>query len=505
MEEYAIYLRKSRQDLEAEAHGAGETLKRHETALLALAQGRRYPIGRVYREVVSGDTIAGRPEMQALLADVGLGRWKGVLVMEESRLARGDTMDQGRVQQAFYYSHTLIITPNKIFDPDNEADQEYFEFGLFMSRREYKTINRRLNRGRLESAKEGKWGGGHCPYGYCKVKLSQEKGYALEPVPQQAQIVRSMADWYLQDDLSAHEIAARLNAAGLQTARQRPWTPASVYAVLENPVYCGLVRYGYRKTDRHPDGSVHHYKTTEELGVNLFPGRHQAILSREEHEAILRKHPSKPGKPGPSRSPLQNPFAGLCYCACCGRAMVRSLGRHGEARLWCRGYGCTTGTVSLNKVEGLVLQSLRVRLAGLELPKTGPERSHGEEAVLSLGMDKIQTELLTLSDQIARAFELVEQNVYTPEVFSQRMDVLEHRKRELEGRLALLRGRLDALNAPSCPPEPRREMPETVPALYSTLGTAQEKHNLLAEVLSAVILYHPVGTRELSLKLYYRL
>lgn len=82
---------------------------------------------------------------------------------------RGDTMDQGRVQQAFYYSHTHIITPNKIFDPDNTADQEYFEFGLFMSRREYKMINRRLNAGRLASAKEGKWGGGRCPYGYRKT------------------------------------------------------------------------------------------------------------------------------------------------------------------------------------------------------------------------------------------------------------------------------------------------------------------------------------------------
>ena len=61
--------------------------------------------------------------------------------------ARGDSIDQGVVARAFKYSETLIITPFKTFDPNNEYDEEYFEFGLFMSRREYKTIRRRLNAG----------------------------------------------------------------------------------------------------------------------------------------------------------------------------------------------------------------------------------------------------------------------------------------------------------------------------------------------------------------------
>ena len=38
MEQYLIYLRKSRSDLEAEAHGEGETLSRHEHTLLELAK-----------------------------------------------------------------------------------------------------------------------------------------------------------------------------------------------------------------------------------------------------------------------------------------------------------------------------------------------------------------------------------------------------------------------------------------------------------------------------------
>ena len=134
---YCIYLRKSRKDLEAEQHGEGETLARHERALLSLAKKNNLIISSIYREVVSGETIAARPVMQQLLHEVEQNLWDGVLVMEVERLARGDTIDQGVVQRAFQYSSTLIITPSKTYDPANEFDEEYFEFGLFMSRREW--------------------------------------------------------------------------------------------------------------------------------------------------------------------------------------------------------------------------------------------------------------------------------------------------------------------------------------------------------------------------------
>ncbi len=144
--EYSLYLRKSRADLEAEERGEGETLARHKKMLIELARKCGFSIGKIYCEIVSGESIESRPVVQKLLRDVEAGRWKGVLVVEVERLARGDTMDQGRVAKSFKFSNTKIITPIKIYNPNNEFDEEYFEFGLFMSRREYKTINRRLQR-----------------------------------------------------------------------------------------------------------------------------------------------------------------------------------------------------------------------------------------------------------------------------------------------------------------------------------------------------------------------
>ena len=83
-----------------------------------------------------------------------------------------------------------------MYDPDNEFDEEYFEFGLFMSRREYKTINRRLQRGRELSVSEGKFVGNIAPFGYDRVKLKDAKGYTLSINQNEAPIVKEIFRLY---------------------------------------------------------------------------------------------------------------------------------------------------------------------------------------------------------------------------------------------------------------------------------------------------------------------
>ena len=121
---------------EMEALGTGETLARHERALNELAARLGITIAQTYREVVSGDTIAERPEVRRLLDAVNSGAWDGVLVMDVDRLGRGDSIDQGVIMQSFLYANTLIITPDKTYNPMDDSDAEFFEIKLFFSRRE---------------------------------------------------------------------------------------------------------------------------------------------------------------------------------------------------------------------------------------------------------------------------------------------------------------------------------------------------------------------------------
>lgn len=173
-------LRKSRADEEL---GYENTLERHEEMLrnLAAQTGIHVDEAHIFREIVSGESIEARPQMQKLLKAVEMGLYTGVLCIELERLSRGDGADQQRILKAFQFSDTKIITLTKTYDlaGDDSFDEEFFEFGLFMSRREYKMIKKRLYRGRIQAQKEGYFIGSRPPYGCNKERIG--KGYVLVP------------------------------------------------------------------------------------------------------------------------------------------------------------------------------------------------------------------------------------------------------------------------------------------------------------------------------------
>lgn len=243
---YAMYLRKSRADLELEAMGEEETLARHKAMLEALAAKHDIHPDQItiYHELVSGDSIDERPEMQRLLADVYAKKYKGVLVVEVERLARGNTKDQGEVADAFQASNTHIITPAKVYDPNNEFDQEYFEFGLFMSRREYKTIKRRLEAGKKQSVMEGNYILPQRVFGYDIIRATK-KDRTLKVRPEEAKIVQMIFNWHTEERRSIGWIARTLSQIGIPTVKNRPeWNRGTIRDMLANPIYIGKVTWG---------------------------------------------------------------------------------------------------------------------------------------------------------------------------------------------------------------------------------------------------------------------
>lgn len=323
MERYAMYLRKSRADMELEALGNEETLSRHKTMLYALAERHSIPTTSidVYHEIVSGDSISARPEMQRLLDAVWARTYAGVLVVEVERLARGNTRDQGEVAEAFQYSNTLIITPAKVYDPNNESDETYFEFGLFMSRQEYKTIKRRLRSGKEQSVKDGNYVPSMPPYGY-SVERTGKRDRILVENPAEAQWVRRIFEWKAIENLSTQEIVNRLNAAGVKPRNADDWSFDSVKKILRNYHYIGMVSWNSRKRERvlGEDGEKRISRIRKE--PELYKGKHKPLVDEE----LFYKAQESKSVPARLDFGVTNPLAGLMFCADCGAAM--SLLRH---------------------------------------------------------------------------------------------------------------------------------------------------------------------------------
>ncbi len=193
MERVAMYLRKSRSDIEAEEKGEGETLAKHKKALLQVAQNKKLNIIKIYQEIVSGESLIHRPEMLKLMEEISNNVYDAVLCMDMDRLGRGDMQDQGFILKTFKKSKTKIMTPRKTYDLDDQFDEEYSEFEAFMARKEFNIIKRRLEHGRIRSIQEGNYISAHAPFGYKKTdKLT------LIPDPETAPIVQMIFQWYTQ-------------------------------------------------------------------------------------------------------------------------------------------------------------------------------------------------------------------------------------------------------------------------------------------------------------------
>lgn len=319
---YDAYLRKSRADIELEKLKKFDTLKQHEKFLKDRANQLGIKIRKIYREVVSGESIQERPEMQEVLKNVETGTIDGILVVEVERLTRGDAKDQGTVTQAFKYSNTKIITLNKIYDPNSDEDEEYFEFGLFMSRREYKTINRRMQRARIANVLDGKYCASEPPFGYKKVRVKYGKGYTLEPVSEEAEIVKEM--YQKRADGMGYDIICNwLNTLDFKPKKSDVWTPATIKGMLSNPIYIGKIRWNSNKQKKILINGqiIKKRKKGNNEDLILVEGLHPAIISNELFDIVQGIKPNKASTK--HNTELQNPLATLVKCADCGRSMQR--------------------------------------------------------------------------------------------------------------------------------------------------------------------------------------
>lgn len=485
---YAIYLRKSRADVEAEARGEGETLARHRKQLMELANIRRLPIGRVYEEIVSGDTIADRPQMRKLLRDVEAGLWAGVLVVDVDRLGRGDSIDQGIILKTFKYSGTKIITVYKTYDPNNEMDEEFFEFNQQIARSEYRRIKRRMWAGRVASAREGKYQSPKPPFGYERKKLVGQKGWTLEPVPDQAEAVRMIFDLYVNGEngeaIGMDRIAQRISQLGFKTYGGYEFARSEVRNILSNPTYIGKIRWNQRRSKKAMSGGSEIVTRPRSDEYFVVDGIHPAIVDQEIYDAAQEKLKLNPPHKRCDDA-LANPFSGIAVCGICGKSMVRTPMYSGKAvaQLRCRTTRCPTSAVDIACVEDAVIAILHEWLKYAEAAPAA-KKSQKENPV-DFKRKKLEQTLSTLRKQVDNLHDFLEQGIYDADTFVSRNRILAEKIKNVQEELSSL----------EAPPPPSIE--ETIISLapkikhvldaYPACKTGMEKNDLLKTVVGCIV------------------
>ncbi|MDE6054944.1 MAG: recombinase family protein [Lachnospiraceae bacterium] len=375
-DEVLEYLRKSRSD--DPALTVEEVLSKHEAILSEWSvrnMNALIPEENIYREIVSGETIDDRPEMIKLLKMVENPCIKGVLVVEVQRLSRGDLEDAGRIIKIFRYTNTMIITPTKIYNLQDEYDRDMFERELKRGNEFLEYQKKIMNRGRLLSVSQGNYIGSVPPYGYDRtiVMDGKRKCPTLKINEEQAAVVRMIFDLYVNHDMGRQKICNHLDSLNIKPPKGDHWSPEAVFDMLSNIHYTGKVKWNWRKTVTVIDNqeAVKTRPKSKNGDFLIYDGKHEAIISNELFSAAQ----SKKGKNHRAKATtkVRNPLAGLVYCSC-GRAMSlryykRPDGTERSApRLLCDGqFHCNTGSCLYSEILGRVNDILKSSIADFEI------------------------------------------------------------------------------------------------------------------------------------------
>ena len=489
---YCMYLRKSREDIELEKYDNIDTLTRHEKILTDFANKNGIKIGHIYREVVSGESIAERDEVQKMLADVENRKWNGTLVMEVERIARGDTTDQGIVANAFKYSHTKIVTPIKTYDPDNEYDEEYFEFGLFMSRREYKTINRRLQRGRLTSVSEGKYVGSVPPFGYKRKKLDNDKGFTLESNPEEAEIVKQIFNLYAYQETYINGVVKTINDMGLKPRKTEKWSISTIKDILSNPVYIGIIRWNARKQEVHTENGKKvksRPRNTNKDDIINSQGLHEPLIDKETWDIVQ----SKRSHNSPSvqhNNTIQNPLVGIVYCEKCGKSMQRRpyTSKSKEPTLLCPNPDCDNISSKQKIVEDKIIDALRIWLKSYTIDYDELSKLKRSTKILTDKdlLQQLEKSLDKENKKLLKIYDLFEDNTYSKQEFEDRSINAKNNIKQLEDKIKPLKEKIEMQENAIEQRQTIIPKIENVIDIYDKLQTSEEKNMLLKTILEKV-------------------
>ncbi|MFN3763468.1 MAG: recombinase family protein, partial [Anaerolineae bacterium] len=274
------------------AEGAG--VRRQEEDGRKLAESLGWDVVDVYSDNdISAFTGKDRPAYRSLLEDLAAGRINCVVAWAPDRLHRSPRELEDFVDLAdrrHVITHTVQSGAWDLSTPSGRAVAR--TLGAW-SRYESEHKGQRVRRANAQRATEGRWEGNRKVYGWTPG--------GREVVPEEAGVIR-MATERLLAGVSLRAIVTDLNASGLHTITGRPWNSKILTDALRRPRNAAL--------------AVHH-------GEIIGPGQWPAIVSEEEHRAVVALLSDDSRRTAPMGGEVRWLGSGLYRCGICGRPTMR--------------------------------------------------------------------------------------------------------------------------------------------------------------------------------------
>ena len=429
---WLMYLRKSRQDDPNET--VEEVLAKHETMLQdwALRElGHTIPEEYIFREIVSGERISDRRELQKVLRAIESNEVAGIICRDASRLSRGDLIDCGTLMSTLQFTSTLVATPMMVYNMEDKMERRFFQDELLRGSSYLEYTKEVLATGReIAVTKRGAFIGSVAPYGYKKVKIG--KLCTLEPHETEADVVRMIYDLYVNQDMTFHSIGRKLDSMGIKPRTGTTWRDTSIRQIVANHHYDGKVIWGKRKTKIViEDGKqIRTRRWSNEDDFEIVDGMHPALV---DHETFVTANEKRLNNPRIIKDlKLSNPMAGILFCSKCGHAMRRVPYTHAEHR-----YACHTHKPACMKSIKMcdVHEAVIVALEESELPDLQAKLNSNQgssRAIQQKILDGLMKQMADYKEQEENQYELLETKKYTLELFEKRNAALREKMKQCE-------------------------------------------------------------------------
>ena len=302
----------------------GYSLDAQKATMKAFADYNDYEIVGAYEDAgKSGKSIEGRLEFNRMMEDIKSGKdgVSFVLVFKLSRFGRNaaDVLSTLQVMQDFGVN--LICVEDGI-DFSKDAGKLMISVLSAVAEIERENIRGQTMEGRIQKAREGKWNGGFVPYGYQlidgKLQINEEEATAI----------RIIFEQYVTTDIGANGMAKYLDNHGIhKIQRQNGKNPLFdahlIRLILKNPVYCGKIAYGRRKTEK-VHGTRNEYHLVEQDNYILVDGQHDAIIEEDVWQAAqikLLAQAKKHEHVNRGKDTKTHLLSGIVKCPVCGAGM----------------------------------------------------------------------------------------------------------------------------------------------------------------------------------------
>lgn len=484
----AMYLRKSRQDEELINATVEETLAKHEMQLREFANANNIIINKVFKEVASAGGIENRPVFNELLLEIEQGLWDAILIVSIDRLTRGNALDLERIKNTFKIMNCKIITPLKIYDPVNDDDEFFLDFNMFISSRELKIIRNRMLQGRRTATEQGFYTGAILPFGYSKKKSETGKGWILTPNEKEAPIVKYIFEQYANGERPA-TIIHYLNTHGMKTKKGALWNHAKLKRLLKNNVYIGMLALDRRKTISRIENGVVIKKLEENPDVKFVQGRHEHLVDQETWDKVQKRIELNYIDMTHIKSELVNPLAGIVKCPHCGKTLKRNFDKKGYMPPYfvCPTLRCPTVSAQFDLVESRILEELKQELKNFHVYLDNYEEEYIIQKENKANEIKLLNDALTKKrNMYARACEMLEEGIYTKELFISRTNQINAESEHIKSSIKELEERNNDNEVETI----KKMIPnlEKCVAEYDNLSV-ENKNKLLKSIIKEVIYY----------------